>query len=165
MGCRMKKLVENHWYRGSSHFHSKNVGEPIECSRCLPLPCFNKFILTQKNYNCLVRDWSAMMYDWLTKSTWSAMMHYLVSVYNSYERNFSSREFWGIFKLKKVCITQKKKTSPTCFNTVFWKALRKKDVLPFDFSKKKLFGTLPPLLNKPIGFSTKLLEKQFKDSP
>jgi len=32
-------------------------------------------------------------------------------------------------------------------------------------SKKKLFDTLPPLLNKPIGFITKLLEKQFKDSP
>ena len=31
--------------------------------------------------------------------------------------------------------------------------------------KKKLFGTLQPLLNKPIGFITKLLEKQFKDIP
>jgi len=35
----------------------------------------------------------------------------------------------------------------------------------FDFSKKKLFGILPPLLNKPLGVITKLLEKQFKDSP
>ena len=43
MGCCMKK-VENHWFRGSTHFHSKNVGEPIEYSRCLPLPCFNKFV-------------------------------------------------------------------------------------------------------------------------
>jgi len=34
----------------------------------------------------------------------------------------------------------------------------------FGFSKKKLFGTLPPLLNKPKGFITKLLEKQFKNS-
>jgi len=48
MGRHMKK-VENHWFRGSTHFHSKNVGEPIEYSRCLPLPCFNKFILSQKN--------------------------------------------------------------------------------------------------------------------
>ena len=40
------KKVENHWFRGSTHFHSKNVGEPIEYSRCLPLPCFNKFVLT-----------------------------------------------------------------------------------------------------------------------
>jgi len=35
----------------------------------------------------------------------------------------------------------------------------------FGFSKKKLFGTLPSLLNEPMGFITKLLEKQFKDSP
>jgi len=47
MGRRMKK-VENHWFRGSTHFHSKNVGEPIEYSRCLPLQYFNKFLLTQK---------------------------------------------------------------------------------------------------------------------
>jgi len=36
-------------------FHSKNVGEPIEYSRCLPLPCFNNFFLTQKNFDCFVR--------------------------------------------------------------------------------------------------------------
>jgi len=54
MGRRMKK-VENHWFRGSTHFHSKNVSEPIEYSRCLPLPCFNKFVLTQKHFNCFVR--------------------------------------------------------------------------------------------------------------
>jgi len=35
----------------------------------------------------------------------------------------------------------------------------------FGFSIKKLFATLPPLLNKPTGFITKLLEKQFTDSP
>jgi len=38
-------------------------------------------------------------------------------------------------------------------------------MVPFGFSKKKLFGTLPPLLNKSMGFKTKLLEKQFKDIP
>jgi len=48
MGRRMKK-VENHWFRCSTHFHSKNVGEQIEYSGCLPLPCFNKFVVTQKN--------------------------------------------------------------------------------------------------------------------
>jgi len=37
-------------------------------------------------------------------------------------------------------------------------------MVSFGFSKKKLFGTLPPLLNKPTGFITKLLEKQFKGS-
>jgi len=29
MGRRMKK-VENHWFRASTYFHSKNAGEPIE---------------------------------------------------------------------------------------------------------------------------------------
>jgi len=29
----------------------------------------------------------------------------------------------------------------------------------FGFSKKKLLGTLPPLLNTPMGFITKFLEK------
>jgi len=28
--CRCMKMVENHWFRGSTHFHSENVGEPIE---------------------------------------------------------------------------------------------------------------------------------------
>jgi len=37
------------------------------------------------------------------------MMHYLLSAYNSYEQNFSSKEFRGIFELKKVYITQNKK--------------------------------------------------------
>jgi len=37
------------------HFHSKNVGEPIEDSRFVPLPCFNKFVLTQKTFDCFVR--------------------------------------------------------------------------------------------------------------
>jgi len=35
----------------------------------------------------------------------------------------------------------------------------------FGFSKNKVFGTIPPLMNKPMGFITKLLEEQFKDSP
>jgi len=37
------------------------------------------------------------------------MTHYLLSVSNSYEQHFASREFRGIFELKKVCITQNKK--------------------------------------------------------
>jgi len=99
------------------------------------------------------------------QSNWSTMAHYLLSVKNSYEQNFSSRGFWGIFELKKLCITQNKKNSPACFNRVLWKVLRKKDIILFGLSKKKLFGTLPLLLNKLMGFITKLLEKQFKDSP
>jgi len=42
------------------------------------------------------------------------------------------------------------------------KTLRKEDMVSFGFSKKKLLGTLPPLLNKPMGFITKLLEKTFQ---
>jgi len=41
---------------------------------------------------------------------------------------------------------------------------RKKDMILFVFSKTKHFGTLLPLLNKPMGFITKRLEKQFKNS-
>ena len=52
--------MHEHWkcgprLEGLRIFHSKNVGEPIEYSRCLPLPCFNKFVLTQKNFNFFVR--------------------------------------------------------------------------------------------------------------
>jgi len=53
---------------------------------------------------------------------------------------------------------EQKKLHSACFNRVLWKLLRKKDMVLFGFSKKKLFGALPPLLNKPLGFITKLLE-------
>jgi len=43
------------------------------------------------------------------------MMHYLLFVYNSYKQNFSSREFRGIFELKKVYITQIKKNFTNVF--------------------------------------------------
>jgi len=51
--------MHRHWkcwqhLEGLSIFHSKNVDEPSEYSRCLPLSCFNKFVLTQKNFNCCV---------------------------------------------------------------------------------------------------------------
>jgi len=92
------------------------------------------------------------------------MTHNLLSVQKSYEQNFFSREFRGIFELEKVYITQNIKNFTSVFR-VLWKVLRKKDIVIFGFSKKKLFGTLPPLLNKPLGFITKLLEKQFKNSP
>jgi len=35
------------------------------------------------------------------------------------------------------------KTSPACFNRVLWKALRKKEIVLFGFSKKKLFWHSP----------------------
>jgi len=31
-------------------FHLKNVGEPNEYWRCLPFPCFNKFVLTLEKF-------------------------------------------------------------------------------------------------------------------
>ena len=69
-----------------------------------------------------------------------------------------------MYNLKSLHYAEQK-TLSACFNRVLWIALRKKDIVLFDFSKKKLFGTLPPLLIKPMDFITKLLEKQFKDSP
>jgi len=52
--------MHGHWkcwqrLEGLRILHSKIVGEPIEYSRCLPLPCFNEFGLTQKTFNCFVR--------------------------------------------------------------------------------------------------------------
>jgi len=42
-----------------------------------------------------------------------------------YEQNFSSREFRGIFKLKKIALRRTKKTSPEVLKRVLWKALRR----------------------------------------
>jgi len=37
------------------------------------------------------------------------------AVQNSYKQNFSSREFRGIFELRKLCITQNKKNFTSVF--------------------------------------------------
>jgi len=37
-------------FRWSTHIHSKHVGEPIEYSRCLPLPCFNKLFFDSEKF-------------------------------------------------------------------------------------------------------------------
>jgi len=70
-----------------------------------------------------------------------------------------------MFELKKLCITQNKKNFTSVFQQSALKSTSKKDIVLFGFSKEKFFGTFPPLLNKRMGFITKLLEKQFKDSP
>ena len=62
-------------------------------------------------------------------------------------------------------MTQNKKNFTSVFQQNALKSTSKEDIVLFGFSKKKLFGTLPPLFNKPMGFITKFLEKQFKDSP
>jgi len=54
-GCWGRKRLRNAGLEGLRIFHSKDIGEPIEYSRCLPLAYFNKFVLTQKNFNCFVR--------------------------------------------------------------------------------------------------------------
>jgi len=82
-----------------------------------------------------------------------------------YEQNFSSRELRGIVKLKKSALRRTKKLHRRFLTECFEKHFEEKDMVLFGFSKKKLFGTVLPLLNKPLGFITKLLEKQFKDSP
>jgi len=54
------------------------------------------------------------------------MTHYLLPVSNSYAQNFSSREFRGIFELKKVCITQNKKNFTRVFQQSALKSTSKK---------------------------------------
>ena len=59
---------------------------------------------------------------------------------------------------------KKKKLHQRVLTECFEKHFEKNSVL-FDFSKMKNFGNLPPLLNEPMGFITKLQEKQFEYSP
>jgi len=80
-------------------------------------------------------------------------------------KTFPQKSSEAFLNFKKPELRRTKKTSKACFNRVLWKALRKKDMVMFGFTIKKLFGTLSPLLNKAMGFITKRLEKQFKDSP
>ena len=53
------------------------------------------------------------------------MTHYLLSVHNSYDHNFSSKEFRGIYELK-VCITQNKKNFTSVFEQSALKSTSKK---------------------------------------
>jgi len=54
------------------------------------------------------------------------MTHYLLSVYNSYEQNFSSREFRGIFELKKSALPRTKKLHQCVLTVRFEKHFAKK---------------------------------------
>jgi len=74
-------------------------------------------------------------------------------------KTFPQESSEAFLNLKSLHWAEQKKNSPAFFNRVLWKALRKKDIVSFGFSKKEPFGTLPPLLNKPMGFMTKPLEK------
>jgi len=75
-------------------------------------------------------------------------------------KTFHQESSEAFLNLKKSALRKTKKIHQRVLTDCFEKHFEK-----FCFSKKKLFGTLPPLLNKPMVFITKLLEKQFKDSP
>jgi len=66
-------------FRGSTHFTLEIVGEPMEYSRYLPLPRFNKFVLTQKNFNCFVRYKTIPNILWRTRGDALMKPHVLVS--------------------------------------------------------------------------------------
>ena len=68
-------------------------------------------------------------------------------------KTFPQESSEAFFNLKKSALPRTKKNFTSAFR-VLWKALRKKYMVSFGFSKKKLFGTLPPVLNKPMGFIT-----------
>ena len=88
----------------------------------------------------------------LRQSDWSAMT-LICSLYKTLmSKTFPQESSEAFFNLKSAL--PRTKTSPACFTRVLWKALRKKDMVSFGFPKKKLFGTLPPILNKPKGFIT-----------
>jgi len=79
-------------------------------------------------------------------------------------KTFPRESSEAFFNLKKSALRRTKKLHQLVLTECFEKHLEKKTWL-FGFSKKKLFGTLPPLLNQPMGFTTKLFEKQSKDIP
>jgi len=59
-------------------------------------------------------------------------------------KTFPQENSEAFLELKSLHYAEQKQTSPVCFNRVLWKALRKKYMVLFGFSKQKLFGTLPP---------------------
>ena len=71
----------------------------------------------------------------------------------------------AFLKLKSLHYPEQKKIHHRVLTFCFEKQFEKKTWFHLASQKKKLFGTLLPFLNKPMGFITKLLEKQFKDSP
>jgi len=79
-------------------------------------------------------------------------------------KNFPQESSEAFLELRKVCITQNKKKITSVFGKSAFETTSKKDIVLCGFSKKKRFGTLPPLLNRPMGFHNKLQQKQFKDS-
>jgi len=80
-------------------------------------------------------------------------------------KTFAQESSEAFFNLKSLHYVGQKILHQRVLTECIEKHFEKKDMVSFGFSKKKLFGTLSPLLNKPMGFTTNLLENQFKDSP
>jgi len=80
-------------------------------------------------------------------------------------KTFPQESSEAFLNLTKSALPRQKKNFTSVFQQSALKSTSKKNMVSFGFSKKKFFGTLPPHFNKPRGFITKLLEKQFKDSP
>jgi len=73
-------------------------------------------------------------------------------------KTFPQESSEAFLNLKKSALSRTKKLHRRVLTECFEKHFEK-NMVSFGFSKKKLFGTLPPLLNKPMGFITKLSEK------
>jgi len=79
-------------------------------------------------------------------------------------KTFPQESSETFFNLKSLHYAEQKDFT-SVFQQSALKGTSKKNMSLFGFSKQKLFNTLPPLLNKLMGFIKKLLEKQFKESP
>jgi len=55
-------------------------------------------------------------------------------------KTFPQESSEAFLNFKKSSLRRTKKNSPACFNRVLWKALRRKDIVLFGFSKKKLLA-------------------------
>jgi len=79
-------------------------------------------------------------------------------------KTFPQESSEAFLNLKSLQFPEQKKLHQLVLPKYFEKRFEEKHGFIW-LLKKKLFGTLPPLLNKPMGFITKLLEKQFNYSP
>jgi len=74
-------------------------------------------------------------------------------------KTFPQESSEAFLNLKKSALPRTKKLHQRVITECFEKHFAKKTWFGLASQKKKLFGTLEPLLNKPLGFITKLLEK------
>ena len=79
-------------------------------------------------------------------------------------KTFPQESSEAFLNLKKPALCRTKKLHQRVLIECFEKHFEKRHGFIW-LHKKEIFGTLSPLLKKAMGFITKLLEKQFKDSP